>query len=60
MTHTKETRTRHQDLLERILAMVESIDRNVEEILDELHDHLTDMRYNGWTDEVCNDDLADI
>lgn len=55
MTSTTENPKRHRDVLERILAMLESIDRNVEEILDDLHDHLADMRFAGWTDEPCTD-----
>lgn len=57
MTPKTETPKRHRDLLERILAMLESIDRNVEEILDDLHDHLADTRFAGWLDEPSPADL---
>jgi len=40
-------------VLETILATVESIGQNVEEILDQLTDHLADMRYGGWREERC-------
>lgn len=36
------------NLLEQILETVESIDRNVEEILDRVSDHLDDARSFAW------------
>ena len=51
MTATNETTDKKQDLLETILATVESIDRNVEEILDGLTDHFADLRYTDWRDD---------
>ena len=50
MTATHESQTEN-GLLERILARVESIDKNVEEILDQLSDHFADARYDGWRSE---------
>jgi len=40
-----------QRVLETILATVESIERNVGEILDHVSDHVAEMRYAGWRDE---------
>lgn len=50
MTSTKTTSSKQPDVLEAILALVESIDRNVEEILDHLADHVAEMRYSGLQD----------
>lgn len=50
MTPTKATSSKQPDVLEAILALVESIDRNVEEILDHLADHVAEMRYAGLHD----------
>ncbi len=47
MTATYETNTGKEKQLEGILATVESIDKNVEEILDQLTDRFFDMRYGG-------------
>jgi len=35
---------------------VESIDRNVEQILDHLADHVADVRYSGWQDSSRTND----
>ena len=51
MTPTNETSLGIQRVLETILATVESIDKNVEEILDRVSDHVAEMRYAGWHDE---------
>lgn len=51
MTATNETGSQQPHVLETILATVESIDRNVEEILDQLTDHLADVRYGGWRED---------
>jgi len=51
MTPTNETRPRTEDLLENILTTVESIDKNVEEVLDQLSDYFADVRYAGWHDD---------
>jgi hypothetical protein len=50
MTPTKATSSKQPNALEAILDLVESIDRNVEEILDNLADHLAEMRYTGLHD----------
>lgn len=42
-------------LLERILSRVQSIDRNVEEILDRVSDHFDDVRLDArWNDAAYN------
>lgn len=51
MTPTNETPAGLQEVLEAILSTVESIDKNVEEILDRVSDHVAEMRYAGWHDE---------
>ncbi len=51
MTATNETRSGTEGLLENILSTVESIDKNVEEILDQLSDHLAGVRYAEWGDD---------
>lgn len=56
MTPTNETKPDTQDVLEAILATVESIDRNVEQILDHLADHVADVRYSGWQDSSRTND----
>lgn len=53
MTATNTTGSEKWDVLETILATVESIGRNVEEVLDQLTDHLADIRYGGWREERC-------
>lgn len=45
-------------LLEDILEKLESIDVNVEQILDQLTDHLFDTRYGAWPHELGVDDDA--
>ena len=55
MTSTNETKPETRDALEAILATVESIDRNVEQILDHLADHVAEMRYSGLQDETYCD-----
>jgi len=51
MTQQNETKPMDQNLLERILETVESIDKNVETMLDQLSDHLEDVRYHSWYDD---------
>lgn len=51
MTPTNETSLGIQRVLETILATVESIEKNVGEILDHVSDHVAEMRYAGWRDE---------
>jgi phosphate uptake regulator len=56
MTPKNNKRPRTDDLLEDILERVESIDANVERILDQLTDHLFEARYGPWPDgEHLND-----
>jgi len=50
MTPTHETHT-PENLVERILEHVEAIDRNVEELLDRVSDHLDDAKNDSWYDK---------
>jgi len=55
MTPTHET-TQPENLLGQILERVESIDRNVEEILDRVSDHLDDAKNHAWCDSTYSGD----
>ena len=55
MTPTHET-TQPEYLLGQILERVESIDRNVEEILDRVSDHLDDVKDRAWYDSTYSGD----
>lgn len=52
MTPTKHPTT--DAILERILATVESIDRNVDEIRDQLKDLYDHAAYESWRDSPYN------
>ena len=55
MTATKKQKPGTEKLLEHILETVESVDKNVEEIRDQLADHLDHVKYASWRDDayVC-------
>ena len=50
MTPTNRPRPGTEDLLESILTTVESIDKNVEEVLDQLSDYFDHAKYGTWYD----------
>lgn len=51
MTSKNKPHPSRDPLLERILSRVQSIDRNVEEILEKVGDHFDDVRLDQGTRE---------
>ena len=45
---TAEETQKPETFLERILETVESIDKNVEDILERISDHCDDFKYASW------------
>ena len=59
MTSENTTQPEDHRLLESILSRVESIDRNVDEILDRLGDYFDDQRYKDTWYPSGHDDESD-
>lgn len=56
MTTRKPTQRETIDLLERILERVESIDKNVEDIRDQVQDGFDGLTYRDGYDDKADDD----